>query len=276
MKLKSLAPWKESYDQTRQHIKKQRHYFPNKGRSSQGYGFSSGHVWMWELDYKESWALKNWCIWTMVLEKALESPLDFKDIQTVHPKANYFWVFIGGSDVEAKTPIFWPPHVQSCLKRPWCWKRLRAEGEGDGRGWDGWMASLTQWTWVWIDSGSWWWTGRPGMLQFMGSERVRHNWTIELNWTLLYCWDWQVVSHQFQVVPECPTPLLGRDLSLRLKSCSYFSPDWRCFKTLFWEQNSYFYQLPRDRAPEWERPFMDVWSKNPQKSRPDYIPLRGS
>ena len=85
---KTLAPWKESYDQSRQHIKKQRHYLANKGPSHQGYGFSSGHVWIWELDYKESWAPKSWCFWTVVLEKTLESPLDCKKIRPVHPKRN--------------------------------------------------------------------------------------------------------------------------------------------------------------------------------------------
>ena len=110
-----LAPWKESYDQSRQHIKKQRHYFVNKGPSSQSYGFSSGHVWMWELDYKESWVLKNWCFWTVVLETTLESPLDCKEIQPVHPKGDQSWVFIGKTDVEAETPIFWPPHAKSSL-----------------------------------------------------------------------------------------------------------------------------------------------------------------
>ena len=104
-----LTPWKESYDPPRQHIKKQRHYFVNKGPSSQGYGFSSDHVWMWELDYKESWELKNWCFWTVVLEKTLESPLDCKEIQPVHRKADQSWVLIGRSDVEAETPILWPP-----------------------------------------------------------------------------------------------------------------------------------------------------------------------
>ena len=97
----------------RQHIKKQRHYFANKGPSSQGYGFSSSHVWMWELDYKESWALKNWCFWTVVLEKTLESPLDCKKIQPVHSKGDQSWAFIGSTDVEAETPIIWPPHVKS-------------------------------------------------------------------------------------------------------------------------------------------------------------------
>ena len=96
-------------------ILKNRHYFANKGPSSQGYGFSSGHVWMWELDYKESWALKNWCFWTVVLEKTLESPLDCKKIQLVHPKGGQSWVFIGRTDVEAETPILWPPDVKSWL-----------------------------------------------------------------------------------------------------------------------------------------------------------------
>ena len=103
-----LTPWKESYDQPRQHIQKQRHCFVNQGPSSQGYGFSSGHVWMWELDYKESWELKNWCFWTVVLEKTLESALDCKEIQLVHSEGDQSWVFIGRTDAEAETPIFWP------------------------------------------------------------------------------------------------------------------------------------------------------------------------
>ena len=108
-----LTPWKESYDQSRQHIKKQGHYFVNKGPSSQGYDFSSGHVWMWELDRKKSWVPKNWCFWTVVLEKTLESPLDCKEIQPVHPKGDQTWVFTGKTDVEAETPILWPPHAKS-------------------------------------------------------------------------------------------------------------------------------------------------------------------
>ena len=109
-----LVPWKESYDQPRQHIKKQRHYFANKGLSSEGYDFSSGLLWMWELDSEESWALKNWCFWTVVLEKTLESPLDCKEIQPVHRK-DQSWVFIGRTDVEAETPVLWPPHVKNWL-----------------------------------------------------------------------------------------------------------------------------------------------------------------
>ena len=110
-----LTPWKESYDQPRQHIKKQRHHFVNKSPSSQGYGFSSGHVWMWELHHKESWTQKDLCFWTMVLEKTLKCPLDCKEIQPVHPKGDQSWVFIGKTDVEAETPILWPPDAKSWL-----------------------------------------------------------------------------------------------------------------------------------------------------------------
>ena len=111
--IKTLAPWKKNYDQPRQHIKKQRHYFANKGLSSQSYGFPSSHVWMWELDYKESWVPKNWCFWTVVLEKTFESPLDCKEIQPVHPKGNQPWKFIGRTDAEYEIPILWPPDGKS-------------------------------------------------------------------------------------------------------------------------------------------------------------------
>ena len=135
------------------------------------------------LDYKESWALKNWCFCTVVLKKTLESPLDCKGMKPVHPKGNQSWIFIGRTDVEAETSALWPPDVEPThRKRPWCWERLKAEGEGDDGGWDGWMASLTQWTWVWVNSGNWWWTGKPGVLQSMGSQRVGHDWATELNW----------------------------------------------------------------------------------------------
>ena len=110
-----LTPWKESYDPPKQHIKKQRHYFANKGPSYQGYGFSSSHVWIWELDCEESWVLKNWWFWTVVLEKTLENPLACKEIQPVHPKGDQSWVFIGRTDAEAETPILWPPDAKSWL-----------------------------------------------------------------------------------------------------------------------------------------------------------------
>ena len=115
MKLKDAYSLEGKFDQPRQHIQKQRHYFANKGPSSQGYDFSSSHVWMWELDYKKSWALKNWCSWTVMLEKTLESPLDCKEIQPVHPKGDQSWVFIERTDVEAETPILWPPDTKSWL-----------------------------------------------------------------------------------------------------------------------------------------------------------------
>ena len=110
-----LTPWKESYDQPRQHIQKQRHYFANKGLSSQGYGFSSSHVWVWELDCEESWASKNWCFWTVVLEKTFERPLDCKEIQPVHSKGDQPWDFFGRNDAEAETLVLWPPHAKSWL-----------------------------------------------------------------------------------------------------------------------------------------------------------------
>ena len=127
-----LAPWKKCYDQPRQHIKKQRHYFAIKGPSSQSYGFSSSHVWMWELDYKESWALKNWCFWTVVSEKTHESPFDCKEIQPVHPKGDQCWVFIGRTDIEAETPILWPPDEKKWLigKDPDAGKDWRQEEKG--------------------------------------------------------------------------------------------------------------------------------------------------
>ena len=129
-----LTPWKESYNQPRQHIKKQRHYFVNKSLSSQGYSFSSGHVWMWELDCEESWVPKNWCFRTVVLEKTIESPLDCKKIQQVHPK-DQSWVFIGRIDVEAETPIFWPSDAKSWLigKDPDVGKDWRQEEKGQQR-----------------------------------------------------------------------------------------------------------------------------------------------
>ena len=180
-----LAPWKKSYDQPRQHIKKQRYYFANKGLSSQGYGFSSSHVWMWELDCEESWALKNWRFWTVVLEKTFASPLNCKEIQPVHPKGDQSWVFIGTTDAEVETPILWPPHAKCWLigKDPDAGRDLGAGGEGDDRGWEVWMASPTRCTWVWVNSESWWWTGRPGCCDSWGCKESDA--TERLNWTEL-------------------------------------------------------------------------------------------
>ena len=127
-----LAPWKNSYDKPRQCIKKQRHHFANKGLSSQSYGFSSSHVWIWESDHKENWVLKNWCFWTVVLEKTLESPSDCKEIQPVHPKGDQSWVFIGRTDAKTETLILWPPYVKNWLiwKDPDAGKDWRQEEKG--------------------------------------------------------------------------------------------------------------------------------------------------
>ena len=169
-----LAPWRKIYEKGRQCIKKQRDYFANKCPYTQNYYFSNSHVWMCELDHEEGWTPKNWFFWTVVLEKTPENHLDFKEIQSVDPKRksilNVHWKdWCWSSNILAmwcKEPIHW--------KRPWCWERLRA-GEGGNRGWDSWMASPTQWTWVWANSERQWKAEAPGVLQFTGSQRVRHN-----------------------------------------------------------------------------------------------------
>ena len=160
------------------------HYFANKGPSSQGYGFSSSHVWMWELDCKESWASKNWCFWTVVLEKTLESPLDCKEIQPVHPK-DQSWIFFAKTDAEPETPILWPPDAKSWLiwRDPDAGKDWGQEDKGTTQDEMAEWPSPTRWTWVWVNSRSWWWTGRSGVLQSTGSQRVKHDWATELNWT---------------------------------------------------------------------------------------------
>ena len=132
-------------------------------------------------DYKENWAQKNWCFWTVVLEKTLESPLDCKEIKPVNPKRNQSWIFIERTDAEAPNTLATWGEELTHWKRLWCWEMLKAKREEGKRGWYGWMASLTQWTWVWASSGNWWWTGKPGVLQFMGSQRVGHGWVTELN-----------------------------------------------------------------------------------------------
>ena len=148
-------------------------------------GFSSSHVWMWELDYKESWAQKNWCFWTVVLEKTTESPLNCKEIQPVHPKGHQSWVFIGRTDVEAETPILWPPNVKSWLiwKGPDSGKDWRQEEKGKTEDeMVRWHHQLNGHGFGWTQS--WWWTGRPGALRFMGSQRVGHDWATDLIWIM--------------------------------------------------------------------------------------------
>ena len=237
-KIKTLTPWKKNYDQPRQHIKKQRHYFVNEGPSSQGYGSSSSHIWMWELDCEESWVPKNWCFWTVVLEKTLESPLACNEIQPVHPEGDQSWVFIGKTDVEAETPIIWPCDAKSWCFELWCWisllrvswtarrsnqsileeispeyllegqrPKLKLKhfghlmwktdslektvmlGKTEGRRKRGqqkmrWLdALLTPWTWVRASPRSWWWTGKPVVLQSKGLQRIRHDWLTKINWS---------------------------------------------------------------------------------------------
>ena len=150
---------------------------------------------MWELDYKEGWVLRNWCFQTVVLEKTLESPLDHKEIKPINPKGYQPWVFIERLMLKLKfqsTLYEEPPH----WKRPWCWKRLKAGGEGNHRGWDRWMASLIQWTWVWANSRRQWRTGNPGVLQFMG---VANSWTWLSDWTTSgkhqRCWFLPLLFH---------------------------------------------------------------------------------
>ena len=151
------------------------HHFADKGPYSKIYGCCSSHVWMWELDHKEGWALKNWCFWIGVPQKTLERS------NQVNPKGNQPWIFVGRTNAEA--PTLWPPDAKSQLigKDPDAgkdWGQEKREAK------DGWMASPTWWTWVWVNSGRWWWTGRPGVLLFMGlqSWTQLNKWT-ELNWT---------------------------------------------------------------------------------------------
>ena len=166
--------------------------------------------------------LSYWCFWSVVLEKTLESPLDYKEIQPVHSKGDQPWVFFGRNEAKADSSTLATSYEElTHWKRLWCWEGLGAGGEGDEIGWDGWMASPTRWTWVWVNSGSWWWTGRPGVLQFMGSQRVRHDWATELNWTeisLIYnrskCWlQWRsfLYSKQALILHEQNIPLIIKD-----------------------------------------------------------------
>jgi len=177
---------------------------------------------MWELDYKESWALKNCCFWTVVLEKTRESPLDARRsnqpiLKEISPEYS-----LEGLMLKLKLQYF--GHLMqklTHLKRPWCWERLKAGGEGNYRGWDGWMASPTQRTWIWVNSRSWWWTGRPGLMQSMGLQRVGHDWATELNWIDWKRWD--VVGSGREIQDGRDLCILMADPSMLLFDRSQYS-----------------------------------------------------
>ena len=163
------------------------------GNNQQGYGFSSGHVWMWKLDCEESWALKNWCFWTVILGKTLDSPFNCKEIlKEINPE----YLFEG---LMLKLKLQYFDHLceeLTHLKRPWFWERLMTEGVGDDRGQDGWMASPIQWTWVWASSRKWWRTGKPDVLQSTGSQRVKHDWATEQQYfPTQYNLNWEDSKH---------------------------------------------------------------------------------
>ena len=179
--IKALAPWKKSYNKLRQHIKKQRHYFANEDLSSQGYGLSSSHVWMREMNYKESWAPKNWCFWTMVLEKTLKSPLDYKEIQPVHPKGDQFWVFIGRTDIEGLMLKLKHQYFGHLIQRPDSLEKTLMLGKIEGgkrRGWQRmrWLDGITDS--VDMDLGG---LQELVMVREAWRCRVRHDWVTELN-----------------------------------------------------------------------------------------------
>ena len=191
------APWKESYDQPRQHIDKQRHYFANKVLSSQGYGFFCGHVWMWELDCEEGWALKNWCFWTVVLEKILASPLDCKEIQPVHSEGDQPWDFFGRNDAKAETLVLWPPQVKS-------W--LIGKDSDAGRDWGQEEKGMTEdemagWH-DWLDGREFEWT--PGVGDGQGGLACCDSWgRKESDMTEQLIWSETASQHMYTYVHEC-------------------------------------------------------------------------
>ena len=237
-----LASWKESYDKPRVHLKKQGHYFANKGPYSQSYSFSSSHVWMWELDYKESWVLKNWYFWIVVLERTREShSLDCKEIKPVNPKEINPEYSLERLMLKLKFQYFgtWYKELTQ-WKRRWCWERLKP-GEGDDRGWDCWMASPTQRT-------CWWWTGRPGMLQLMASQRVGHDWVTELNWTEWWCW--------IRLSRVTWTARRSNQSILRKSTLNIIWKDWRwSWSSILWQpdEKNWLIRKTSDTGKDWRQ-----------------------
>ena len=212
MKLKDTCSLEEKL--WRQLIKKQRHYFANKRPSSQGYGISSSHVWMWELDHKEIWTLKNWCFWILALDKTLESPLVCKEIQPVHPKGNQSWIFIRRTSIEAEAAILWPPDVKNWLigKEPDAGKDWRQEEKGMTEDeMVGWHHQLYGHEFEQAPGVG---DGQGGLACFSpwGSQRVRHDWATELNWWHEYCGR------------LCCWPYLMASLNLYPLQCDFSAP----------------------------------------------------
>ena len=179
--IKTLASWKKSYDKPIQCVKNQRHHFASKGLYSQSCVFSSSCAQMWELlDHKEGWALKNWCFLIVVLKTTFENLLDCKEIRLVSPERNQSWISIGRTDAE--TLILWPPDAKIQLKSPWCWEILRAGGEGGNREWVRWIASPTQWMWIWANSRRYR-TRKPGTVHRVIKSQTRlSNWITATVW----------------------------------------------------------------------------------------------
>ena len=185
-----LAPWKKSYVLPRPHIKKQRHYLADQSLSSQSCGFSSSYVWMWELTTKKAErrkidAFELWC-WRRLLKVPWTARSNQSILKEISPEYSLKGLMLR---LKLQYLVTWCEELTH-WKRPWCWERLKAGGEGDDRGWDVWMASLTWWTWVWANSWSWWWTGKLSMPQSMGLQRFGHDWATELNWAVgfsFYC-----------------------------------------------------------------------------------------
>ena len=152
-------------------IYKKRHYLVNKGPHIRSYGFFISHVWIWDLDHKEGWVLKNWWFWTVMLDKTLKSPLDCKEIKPVNSEYSLEGLML---KMKLQYLATWGEELTH-WKKSWCWEGLKAGEEGDDKGWDGWMTLLTQWTWVWASSGRWWRIGKPDVLESMGLQRIRHH-----------------------------------------------------------------------------------------------------